>query len=112
MTKAALALTVYALFILIGGIIGHVQAQSTISLVMGIVFGLLLLAAAFTLYKRMRGAVLIGLSLVLLLDGFFTYRFLKTLRFLPSGLMLIISLMTLIIMVLQLRTGTTWRKVN
>ncbi|MFI5333580.1 MAG: TMEM14 family protein [Chlamydiales bacterium] len=103
MFNAALILLVYGLLILIGGIIGHVQAKSTPSLVMGLLFGSLLIGSAIGLFKRKKAAAWIALTLVLLLDAFFTYRFLHTQRFMPSGLLMLISLATLVTLIIQLR---------
>lgn len=104
MTNSALTLAIYGFLVLIGGIIGHMQAKSTISLVMGTIFGVMILGASLALYKKKRASIWISLSLVLLLDAFFSYRFFKTLKFMPSGMMMILSLITLIVLVRQLRT--------
>lgn len=82
---------------------GYTQAKSLLSLIIGCGFGLLLLGAALALYKKKRASVWISISLVLLLDAFFTYRFVQTMRFFPSGLFMLLSLATLIILVMQLR---------
>lgn len=105
MTSSALTLAIYGLLILIGGIIGHIQAKSTISLVMGLIFGVMIMGSAFALYQKKRASIWISLSLVLLLDAFFSYRFFKTLKFMPSGLMMLLSLATLLVLVKQLRSS-------
>jgi uncharacterized membrane protein (UPF0136 family) len=103
MSKSVLILTVYALLILVGGIMGHAKAASTASLVMGTVFGAALLACSFALYKKKRASVWIAVSLIVILDAFFTYRYAATQRFMPAGLLSLVSLVTLFVFVLQVR---------
>jgi uncharacterized membrane protein (UPF0136 family) len=94
---------VYALLILIGGIIGHIKAASTASLVMGIVFGVLLTGSAFLIFKRKKSGLYSALALSLLLDLFFTYRFVDKLKFFPSAFLSIVSLAMIVILALELK---------
>lgn len=103
MKGAALITAIYGLLIFIGGIMGHVKAASTISLVMGILFGLLLLGASYLLYRKRAAGAYATICLLLLLDGFFTFRFLKTFRFFPSGLFTLLTLLALVLVILSLR---------
>jgi len=84
----------YGILILVGGIIGHIKAASTASLVMGVVSGLLLLLASGGMFskKHFKKSAYFALILTLLLDAFFSYRFLATLKFMPSGMLAIVSL--------------------
>lgn len=94
----------YGILMLVGGLIGHAKG-STASLVMGGVFGLLLLIAASCMFKKslyMKGTFF-ALILTLILDGFFTYRFLTTMKFMPPGLLSLISLGVLILLVSHIR---------
>jgi len=94
---------IYALIVLVGGIIGHLQAQSTVSLITGVIFGVLLLLCALGIYKDRLFPAYSGILLILLLDAFFTYRWLFTFRFFPSGMMAIVSLATFLIVALLIR---------
>ena len=87
---------VYAMLILVGGIIGHIKATSLASLISGIVFGLLLVGCAIALYAKKTWAPYAALIVTFVLDGFFTYRFLKTHTFMPAGLLSLLSLLVLI----------------
>jgi uncharacterized membrane protein (UPF0136 family) len=84
----------YGILILVGGIIGHIKAGSNASLVMGVVFGLLLLLSSVGMLskKYFKKGVYFALILTLVLDAFFSYRFLATMKFMPSGMLALVSL--------------------
>jgi uncharacterized membrane protein (UPF0136 family) len=94
---------VYALFILAGGIIGHAHG-STASLVMGVVFGVLLLTAAAGMFAKKKWGVYFALVLTLILDAFFTYRFVATLKFMPPGMLSLVSLGVMLLLVRNIRS--------
>ncbi len=87
---------IYAVVILIGGIMGHIKANSLASLLCGLIFGLLLLGAAIALFAKRKWAPYVALALTFILDGFFTYRFLKTHAFMPSGMLALVSFAVLV----------------
>jgi uncharacterized membrane protein (UPF0136 family) len=99
---------IYAILILAGGIIGHAKAASTASLVMGVVFGVLLLTASIGMFKRTSKRTSWGgtfaLILTLLLDAFFTYRFVQTGKFMPSGMLSLVSLIVMVLLALHIRS--------
>jgi uncharacterized membrane protein (UPF0136 family) len=99
----------YGLLILVGGIIGHIKAGSTASLVMGVVFGLLLLLSSGAMFskKYFKKGVYSALILTLILDAFFTYRYLATMKFMPSGLLVLISLGVIVSLITHLRRPST-----
>ncbi len=102
--------SLYALLILVGGIIGHAKAGSTASLVMGIFFGALLLIAAGCMFAkrplvRQRG-VYFALALTVILDAFFSYRYLSTMKFMPSGMLAVVSLGVMFYLVYKMRRST------
>lgn len=91
----ALATGVYGIFALAsfaGGMLGYRKAKSRASLIAGSVSGVLLLAAVFALTS---GATTWGLCLgggtSLLLAGRFVPGFLKTKKWMPQGMMSILS---------------------
>ncbi len=103
MKVTATIIFAYALLILLGGLIGHFKAGSTASLICGITFGV---ALAFCSYAIAKGKILaqyLALILTLFLDGFFTFRFAKTLHFVPAGMMSLFSLAVLIVIALKIR---------
>jgi uncharacterized membrane protein (UPF0136 family) len=93
----------YALLILLGGFIGHLKAGSSASLVSGITFGAALLFCAYAIAKGKILAQYAALLLTFFLDGFFTFRFAKTLHFVPAGMMSLFSLAVLIVIALKIR---------
>jgi uncharacterized membrane protein (UPF0136 family) len=95
----------YGILIFVGGLMGHAKAGSTASLVMGVVFGaLLLIAAGFMFSQRnyLKGSYF-ALVLTFILDAFFSYRYLSSMKFLPSGLLSLISLGVLLLLVSHIR---------
>lgn len=93
----------YALLILVGGIFGHQEKGSIASLVSGLVFGILLLGTALATFKKKIWGEFSALILIFILDGFFTYRFIKTQSFLPAGLLSLISLGVLLLLALIIK---------
>lgn len=88
----------YAIFILAGGMIGYVKAHSTISLTMGSAAGLLLIAASVGMYYSYEWALSLASTITGVLILFFGYRYFLKLAFFPSGLMVLLSIATLLIL--------------
>lgn len=86
----------YGLLMLIGGIIGFMVAGSTASLITGGVFSALLVASGIGMLKKSVVARFSAIGLSLLLTFFFSYRFYITKAFMPSALMMLVSLIVLI----------------
>jgi len=103
MKAAAWITLLYAILVFFGGLMGHIKAASTASLVMGTIFGFLLFLTSLGMFKNKLFSAYIGILLILLLDGFFTYRFLYTLSFFPAGFMSLVSLGVLLAVALLLR---------
>lgn len=103
MKIAAWITLIYGFLLIIGGIIGYIQAASTISLIMGICFSILIFLAAIGMFKDRLLPCYLGIILILILDAFFTYRWLFTFKFFPAGLMSIISMIALIAVAILVR---------
>ncbi len=86
----------YGILTIIGGLMGYLQAKSTMSLVSGGVSGLLILLSAFALLKGKAFGYYGIIALALLLAVFFGMRFFQGFKFMPAGLMLTLSVITLI----------------
>lgn len=82
----------YGIIILVGGIIGHLKAGSRASLICGLLFGLLLLAAAWGMFKNKRWGEYLALIVSAILIAFFAFRYLNTSHFMPAGLLSLVSL--------------------
>lgn len=104
MKIAAWITIIYALIVLAGGIMGYIKAHSTASVVMGSIFGLLLLLSALGMLGHIYLAAYLAILLTLALDAFFTYRWLLSFKFMPSGLMSIVSLVVLIALTYLVKT--------
>ena len=96
-----ITLGIYALLLAIGGLIGYFKAGSRPSLIAG----LLSSAAAFTALGLSIGdnrwGVPLGLVLSIVLFILFGYRYAaKTGKFMPSGLLAVLSLVVLAVMLL------------
>ena len=92
----------YCAVLLSGSLIGYLKAGSLASLIAGSVS--LLFLILFTLLYR-KGKRWAGYGLIfttLLLDAFFTFKFIKTFAFFPAGLLTLLSTILLIVIALHL----------
>jgi uncharacterized membrane protein (UPF0136 family) len=96
-------LILYALLILVGGIIGHLKAGSLMSLLTGLICGLILLGSALAIRLKKPWGIYVALVTTLLLDLFFTYRFLATYKFMPSGFLSLLSLSVLVLIIRSIK---------
>lgn len=94
----------YALLIFVGGLIGHAKG-STASLVMGSIFGILLLVAGAGMFSKkfLLKSSYAALILTFILDAFFSYRYLTSFKFMPTGMLALVSLGVMIFLVNYLR---------
>lgn len=91
---AGWVLLTYAVLVLVGGIMGYVKAQSVASLVFGSISAVLLGISSFLLLQGKQLGFYLGLLLTIVLGAFFAYRFVLSYKFMPAGLMVILSLVT------------------
>jgi uncharacterized membrane protein (UPF0136 family) len=84
-------LWIYVVLLVIGGVIGMLKAKSKVSLVMSVCFAAALsLCAAGVIFQRYVADILLAALLVV-----FAMRLSKTKKFMPAGLMLVITTLTL-----------------
>ncbi len=96
-------LGIYALLLAVGGLIGYFKAGSRPSLIAGLVSALAALAALGLSAGNNRLGVPLGMTLSIALFVLFGYRYAdKTRKFMPSGLLAIVSLVVLAVMILVL----------
>ena|SRR5690349_4639444 len=84
-------LWIYIVLLVIGGLIGFLKAKSQTSLIMSVAFAVALsFCAAGIVFKYYVADILLVLLLVV-----FAMRLAKTKKFMPGGLMLVITIVTL-----------------
>ena len=88
---AMIALWIYVTLLLAGGLVGLIKAGSKISLVTSAIFAVLLALCATGVIKPFYVTdIIVGF-----LAAFFCVRYLKTSKFMPSGLILLFSVVVL-----------------
>jgi uncharacterized membrane protein (UPF0136 family) len=94
--KSGFIVLAYAVFVLIGGFIGYIKAESIFSLATGVIASLALALSAFAMITNRIQGFYISLALSTILCIFFVYRLIVTTKFMPAGLMSILSLLVVI----------------
>jgi uncharacterized membrane protein (UPF0136 family) len=97
MTAAVTAL-IYGLLVLAGGVVGFKKAGSRPSLIAGIVSMALLLVAAVLLFSGRSSGAYLAIFVCAALLIFFGMRWMKNRRFMPSGLMSLVSAAALLLL--------------
>lgn len=98
MNVQILGLLIYGFFVLIGGIIGYIKADSLPSLVMGITFSFLIAFAALGMLYNKEWGMILAKVLATFLLLFFAYRFSLSYNVMPSGIMAFLSLGALLLL--------------
>lgn len=88
----------YGILAIVGGVIGYLKAKSKLSLISGVISGLLLFFAAFLENQGYDLGRPLAQVITLVLIVVFTLRFRKTGKFMPAGLMLTSGVFSLIIL--------------
>jgi len=92
-------LWIYIVLLVIGGLIGFLKAKSRVSLIMSVAFAAALsLCAAGIIFQRYVADILLVALIVV-----FTVRLLKTKKFMPAGMMMVITIITLALRHMPLR---------
>jgi len=91
---ADFVLPVYIALLLAGGLMGYLKAGSKVSLITAAVFAVALAAAG---YAGMIYGAQVVLALLLVLLVVFALRLLKTRKFMPAGLMVVVTLAALLL---------------
>lgn len=86
-------LLLYAVLVMVAGVMGYLKARSKPSLISGLISGTaLLIAWALSLTKSYNAGMVLATCLAIALLIVFALRFRKTRKFMPAGLMAILSL--------------------
>jgi uncharacterized membrane protein (UPF0136 family) len=95
---------VYALLLAVGGVIGYAKAASKPSLIAGLASALAAIIALVLSFQNTRWGMGLGAAVALLLFFFFGYRYaVKTRKFMPAGLLAVVSLAVLAVAIMVLR---------
>ncbi|MDJ0581361.1 TMEM14 family protein [Crocosphaera sp.] len=94
-----IATLIYGILLLVGGIFGYIKAKSKPSLISGFISGLLLLISGVLQWQQISVGLILAQILTLVLAIVFAIRLWKTRKFMPAGLMLMVSVATLVILV-------------
>lgn len=89
---------IFGLLVVVGGIVGYIRARSIVSLVSGVVCGAFLLYAASLIRQSYSAGIPTAAVVSALLAVIFTIRWLKSGKFIPSGVLLIFSLVELLLL--------------
>lgn len=87
-------LWIYIVLLLVGGLIGFFKAKSRVSLISSAVFAAALVLTQTGIFKTGVSLILVNVLLAALLVVF-AVRLARTKKFIPSGLMLVLTIVTL-----------------
>ncbi|MBP9091682.1 TMEM14 family protein [bacterium] len=88
------AIIILSTFVLVGGVIGFKKAGSKASLIAGAISAVLLDACFAIGFVNMQAGFIAALVVTGLLDAFFLKRLIKTMKFMPSGMILLLCVIT------------------
>ncbi|HUJ08742.1 MAG TPA: TMEM14 family protein [Verrucomicrobiae bacterium] len=103
MQITALEIWAYGMMMMLGGIMGYVKVGSKASLLSGVGMGLALLASGYGVWHGSRNSLIAAVVIAALLVVLFAMRLAKTKRFMPAGVLAILSLAAVIIFGLALK---------
>jgi uncharacterized membrane protein (UPF0136 family) len=84
-------LWIYIVFLVIGGLIGFLKAKSKISLILSVAFAVALsLCAAGIIFQKY-----VADLLLMTLVAVFAHRLIKTKKFMPAGMMMVVTILAL-----------------
>ncbi len=102
MNAFQIAVLVYALIIVAGGVMGYVSAKSTPSLISGLVSGALLIVAFALSLRYPKAGFGLAALIALALGVFFLMRFIHTGKWMPAGVSVVLSALMLLLMLWSL----------
>ncbi|ELS31259.1 MULTISPECIES: TMEM14 family protein [Pseudanabaena] len=88
-SPSAIALLVYGIIAIVGGIIGFAKSKSQASIISGSISGVGLLIAGTAVAKNLEWGKIAGMAIAALLVIVFIVRLIKTKKFMPAGLMIL-----------------------
>ena len=101
MQTTAIIVWIYGVLVLVGGLMGWVKAKSKPSLVSGLIFGVLLILQGYWIWQGSASGVMQASVTTGLLAVVMGARFIATKKFMPAGLLTLLSLAVLITLLLR-----------
>ncbi|MBB63578.1 MAG: hypothetical protein CMO81_00770 [Waddliaceae bacterium] len=95
MRATAYSIMGYGVFLLLGGLIGFLKSGSGASLIMGTISALMVFYFSSLVLKEKLIGVYLSIFSATGLGGFFLLRFLSSYKFMPGGLMFVLSFLLL-----------------
>lgn len=103
MPNNTIILWIYIVLLFVGGLIGFLKAGSKISLITSACFaGILILCNTGRIFKQ-DVADMLSTGVLVFLMVFFAYRLTKSKKFMPNGLMAVLTLATLVLLHVHFR---------
>jgi uncharacterized membrane protein (UPF0136 family) len=99
---AQIALGIYAALLAVGGLIGFLKAGSRPSLIAGVGSGIVAIGALLLTFQSPVAGLVLGLVLALGLIFMFAKRYRKSGKFMPSGLLLVTSVVMVLVLYVPL----------
>lgn len=103
MENTAIEVWVYGVIMILGGIAGFVRVGSKASLISGVGFGLVLLVCGFGVWNGLQSNLVAAEVIALLLVVLFAMRYAKKQRFMPAGMLAVLSLVAAVLFALGLK---------
>ena len=103
MQKMAIEVWVYGIMMMLGGVMGFVKVGSKASLISGVGMGLALVASGFGVRNGSYNSAVVAVVIAALLVVLFAIRFAKTRRFMPAGMLAVLSVVAVIVFWLGLK---------
>ena len=97
MENAAIEVWVYGVIMILGGIAGFARVGSKASLISGVGFGLMLLLSGIGVWNGSQNSLIMAILIALLLVVLFAIRYVKKRRFMPAGVLAILSLVAIVL---------------
>ncbi len=91
----------YGVLVILGGVIGFLKANSLVSLLMGVSFGIVVAVSGYFILQGKTRALYWAFGFSLILLAVFLLRYWQTHAMMPSGMMAILSFIVCVMLFLQ-----------
>jgi uncharacterized membrane protein (UPF0136 family) len=95
-----LSLLLFSVVLLVGGIVGYIKVRSKASLISGLITSFLLLGTFVPMYSNTKQGLQVAMALLIAYLALFGFRWNKTKKFMPMGLLVVLDIICLVLVVL------------